>query len=517
MEQDNQNMTSPAMHFYAAGARSTIGRRASQQDRLRIAEIWPGEVLAMVCDGMGGMENGEKASMTAAQSLERQYKAARPDSVPQFFYRAASQMDADIVEMSENGDRSMRTGTTVVAALLRGDSLYYLSVGDSRIYLYRGGKLMQLTIDHNYRMELDSKRKSGEISEEEYHAREHKAEALVSYLGMNGLRYISINKTPIQMLRGDRILLCSEGIYKYMSHEEMTQIFRDQAGSDPGETADALLKGAAGGAVRGGKLQDNTTAIVLDYRPDGMAASDQDNTLTTDTHVCPACGSEFSTMVTVCPFCGHNLEEKSGTEYPGGGGNAGAANADTGAANGSTGPAVLNAAAFNTAAGGANINANGNTNGTPAGRRTARRKGRKGSLPADQDSGFTSRLNGRTILLFFMVLFLFLLAAVIKVSGLLDFPPQAGNEAMTETGTEVSRETASAAESTAETQTKAHIKTSAAVQSEPAAETAAETTAETETATAASAESRTRQQTAAETRKSTGSKVKTATASNGKA
>ena len=83
-----------------------------------------------------------------------------------------------------------------------------MNIGDSRIYLVRDGKMLQLTHDQNYLTRLMEKVRSGEITEQE--ALSHpKREALISYCGIRELSMVEINLQPLQLLSGDSIVLWS--------------------------------------------------------------------------------------------------------------------------------------------------------------------------------------------------------------------------------------------------------------------------------------------------------------------
>ena len=115
-----------------------------------------------------------------------------------------------------------QTGSTLAAAVIKDDELYWVSVGDSRIYLYRRGEMTQLTTDHDYARELAREAALGNISPEEA-ATHPQRQALTSYLGLPFLSEIDRNEDPIILEPGDRILLCSDGLYKTIPDEEISQ------------------------------------------------------------------------------------------------------------------------------------------------------------------------------------------------------------------------------------------------------------------------------------------------------
>ena len=116
-----------------------------------------------------------------------------------------------------------------------------------------------VTTDHNYAMVLEQKVKKGLISAEEAKANPER-EALVSYMGMGGLEYIDINPNPLELLDGDCILLCSDGLYRALSAEEIKSVI--DSFDDTQTVAEALTAAAL---AKGKRNQDNTTAVLLRY------------------------------------------------------------------------------------------------------------------------------------------------------------------------------------------------------------------------------------------------------------
>jgi len=147
-------------------------------------------------------------------------------------------------------------GTTLVAAVVKDRQLYWVSVGDSRIYLYRRGIMYQLTTDHDYGRELARQAKAGELSWEEALGHSQR-EALTSYLGLPELPEVHRSTTPMPLAPGDRILLCSDGLYRALSLEEMGGAL---AAASPQEAAEALVAQAL---AKRNPHQDNITVAIL--------------------------------------------------------------------------------------------------------------------------------------------------------------------------------------------------------------------------------------------------------------
>lgn len=238
-------------------AYSSIGARSSQQDTLFVGEK-EGYVLAVVCDGMGGMNGGETASALAVQMMaESFYGQSQPD-VPEYLREMAVRMD-EAVSSLEEGGRNLGAGTTIVSVMITQNGVYWLSVGDSRIYLYRNGQMICPVPAHNYRLLLEQRLQAGKITPETYEKELPKAEALISFLGIGGIRRMEMNQSPFIPEPGDQILLCSDGLYKSLSDDRILDILKLQMSPEikAKHLVDEALKG-------GGTHQDNTSVILLE-------------------------------------------------------------------------------------------------------------------------------------------------------------------------------------------------------------------------------------------------------------
>lgn len=243
------------------GMSSIIGTRESQEDTI-FGYQQGQEAIALVCDGMGGLAGGEIASKAAAESLADAWFAKKNvRDIPGFLEEEAVKADEKVFQQkNENGER-IRAGTTIVAAIIRGNELYWLSVGDSKVYIIRGEEILSVCREHNYRMALDQQLEQGELTPEEYAAEEYRAEALISYLGMGNMTLMDLNRQPFLLEDGDIVLLSSDGLYRSLSEEEILCLVKGH-GEDMQRTADALTQAALGEKKSG---QDNTSVVLMRY------------------------------------------------------------------------------------------------------------------------------------------------------------------------------------------------------------------------------------------------------------
>ena len=150
-----------------------------------------------------------------------------------------------------------RGGSTLVAGLVRNGFFHYISVGDSRICLYRDGALYQLNREHVFRRELELRA----VNQEEALAAaavHPKAAGLTSYLGMGRLKYVDVPDQPLAIRPGDKFVLMSDGVYNALSQAELTACL---AGT-PEQAAVELEE-----TIRAKKYsnQDNYTAVILGF------------------------------------------------------------------------------------------------------------------------------------------------------------------------------------------------------------------------------------------------------------
>lgn len=237
---------------------SIQGNRPTQQDAWILEKI-PDGICAAVCDGMGGTKGGGAASKKAIQKIQSCLGELREEEILQVFERMVREGDSEICLMTDAEGKSLQGGTTVVCIAAIKSRLYWVSVGDSKLYLLRQGKITCLVEEHNYLNVLNKRLRLGEISQEYYEREKQDGAALISYLGSGGLPEIDLNEKPLALKEGDYILLCSDGIYKSLNEEQMKALL-EESGGNPKIAVSRLLRYAM---KFGNGRQDNTTAAVL--------------------------------------------------------------------------------------------------------------------------------------------------------------------------------------------------------------------------------------------------------------
>ena len=243
-----------------ASAATVIGTRQDQQDSLCLHPVDAG-IAAVVCDGMGGLSNGKLASATAADAFLEAVTHAPAERLPDVFAQTLEAINEAVRQKAPGG------GSTLVGAVVSGMQLFFCSVGDSKLYIFRDGEMVCATRAHNFGFLLDERLRRGQISPEEYQKELPRAEALVSYLGAPFLQYADISRTPIALQPGDIIMLCSDGLYRSIPEPRLQKIVCGYAGSFC-----TLAEYLTDTAERLCAQRDNTSVILLrvrEPRPDG--------------------------------------------------------------------------------------------------------------------------------------------------------------------------------------------------------------------------------------------------------
>ena len=237
--------------------KTDVGRvRQDNQDDYRAGEL-PGDAAwALVCDGMGGARGGREASQCACSVIERcfqeqynQYPRRRGD----FFEKGLLSANRYVFQKALREESLAGMGTTAVCALVRGGKAYLSHAGDSRAYLYRDGKLAQLTHDHSYVQELVD---CGTITQEQ--AEHHPQKNIITRA--LGVDYrLEPEFTTVALQAGDVLLLCTDGLTNAVPTEQLEQLLRSGSFYD---LPDVLIRTAN---ENGGP--DNITALLVGVEP----------------------------------------------------------------------------------------------------------------------------------------------------------------------------------------------------------------------------------------------------------
>lgn len=241
----------------AFGCLNNQGARNYQEDSFGFSSINPAEVkrhgfTAVVADGMGGLSGGAQISSYVVSAFLDMQKNRNPN-VPLNLHLAQSLRTINNTVISSG----MKGGTTCAAVVCLPAGLYWCTAGDSRIYLARGGSLTALNEDTDYLNRLIEQVISGELSYEDAQSDEKK-DALAQYIGYKSGLNPEVNTKPFVPGKGDKILICSDGVYNALAAAELISALES-----PAFEAAELIESRV--LSKGYPDQDNFTAIVLEF------------------------------------------------------------------------------------------------------------------------------------------------------------------------------------------------------------------------------------------------------------
>lgn len=214
-----------------------------------------------VCDGMGGAEFGEEASLRAVQGLRKyQQNCDQPDSTV-YLGDMIDGVSRDIDSFSlENGMPSGACGSTIAMLIFHDWYFRVLHVGDSRVYRLRNGRLDRMTRDHS---EVQRMLDCGEITPEE--AWMHPLKNVITrHLGMptDGRPLVPTVSQRMDLHPGDRFLICSDGLCDVVHDRGIAALLK---GNEPLEVLTSTLVRTALREADALRIQsDNITVIVMD-------------------------------------------------------------------------------------------------------------------------------------------------------------------------------------------------------------------------------------------------------------
>lgn len=227
-----------------------MGAREEQQDAFAISplESYSKDGLLMVlCDGMGGMVDGGTIAAETVSWLMSTFPREDPDAAAKWIATWSRKVHQRFLGQG---------GTTLVAAFVKEDNLYFWCLGDSDLFLLRDGFLYALHVSQNYRNQLVLRALAGALAVEDAFSDEQAA-ALSQYIGKADVT-CAYTHIPCKLQGKDTLLLCSDGISNALS---LTRI--REALAFPAPAAADLLEAAI--LSKADPLQDNYTAIIMKY------------------------------------------------------------------------------------------------------------------------------------------------------------------------------------------------------------------------------------------------------------
>lgn len=240
-----------------------IGKREEQQDALDVysdSERPVGDsFLFLVADGMGGMQYGKEAAQLAIAEVAHSFSSKDPNTpIQEALEHSMRAANKKVHLMASTNGCAGGAGTTLIVAFVDNSTLYWASVGDSRLYLFRNSALQQLNVEHNLRNRLASLAAKGLFPIDDIETNPQK-ESLTSFIGIETLKEIDGENRELLLEPGDHILLCTDGLFKTLNSKEIVAILNS---SDPKKIASNLVLSAIN---RNLPHQDNISVIHLQY------------------------------------------------------------------------------------------------------------------------------------------------------------------------------------------------------------------------------------------------------------
>ena len=210
--------------------------------------------VAVVADGMGGYEGGQEASRLAVETLVAVYRDFGGDDPQEALVEALQAAHEQIRQYSFAHPELRGMGTTCTAAAIVQDALYYVHVGDTRLYLIRDGQITKVTRDHSYVGRLVE---AGMISQEQ--AENHpQRNILTAALGTNPDLIMDSPGNPAPLRPEDVLLNCSDGLWGQVRDSEILDAVENKSAEQAGRELIKLAR------ERGGP--DNITVEILRLR-----------------------------------------------------------------------------------------------------------------------------------------------------------------------------------------------------------------------------------------------------------
>ena len=254
--------------YWKTGYKQDPGSRKEQQDRIGLATgKYHGKtaLLAVLADGMGGMKNGAEFSRITVDYHCEHFQEILDQVEPLSGVLLALALKAN-AEANKIYDEDNPGGTTLISALLIDHCFYSLSVGDSRIVLFRKNDRLnrfaplQINREHLLGAALDERAWMGFIAREDAEENMFR-NSLTSCIGLPKVKRLDFSDYPTRLIPGDRLLLMSDGVFKTVPETELAGHLEN----DPQTAANLIIEDVCS---RGAKSQDNMSVIIIENRGD---------------------------------------------------------------------------------------------------------------------------------------------------------------------------------------------------------------------------------------------------------
>lgn len=249
---DNQGYAIGRSLHADVGNAQTIGTREKQDDSFAVS-IREYGIMALVADGIGGYINGKLASSITAETFMDEFEKRDVTNNLTYYFQKSAMLSNERIR-DEFGET--KGGTTVVTVILKDDKLFWTSVGDSNIAVFRGGRLIMVNRKENVKNFMEDQYHAGAIAREEALSNNTDTR-LVNYLGYDGFKKADESDRPIFLKKGDKVLIYSDGV-EVLGQITLEKLLAKRA--HPQKIADAII--AQVNAFKK-KNKDNATIVIL--------------------------------------------------------------------------------------------------------------------------------------------------------------------------------------------------------------------------------------------------------------
>ena len=212
--------------------------RSSNQDNFKTSSISDNVAWAIVCDGMGGTNGGNIASKIAVDVISESIKSNYYENID------SDKIKDILVSAAYEANRA-----TVVAAIIQGDIIHLVNVGDSRAYLITKTEVTQITKDHSIVQDMVD---HGEITSKEAKNHPHK-NIITRALGVD--EFVDVDYYEVSFEKGNTLLMCTDGFSNYMENDKIFTLAKYTNFKFLAREAVTLAKGAGG--------NDNITVVAV--------------------------------------------------------------------------------------------------------------------------------------------------------------------------------------------------------------------------------------------------------------
>ena len=197
-------------------------KRNSNQDFVYASDQKVGRLpsLLIVADGMGGHAAGDLASRVCVETMVSSIEGSGQTETIPILAEAIQKANRAVLKKAAEKPVYAGMGTTIVAAVIDGNTLYVANVGDSRLYLIDDDRIDQITLDHSLVAEMV---RSGRISPEQM--RNHPEKNIITR-AVGGEENVKADFFDVGLHKGDVVLLCSDGLTNMVEDEQIFRIIR---------------------------------------------------------------------------------------------------------------------------------------------------------------------------------------------------------------------------------------------------------------------------------------------------